>query len=299
MVVTVKAKDNTEINTLTSECVKNLHDLLSINAELIGSDAVEPRGVKDYNALERAIARQTTGYGNWIKYDNPFLNCATLIYGINKNHVFHNGNKRASFLSMIKHLYVNGYVLRPEVAHKDIYSLILSIADKPGSIYKFAKKYAISNPEFGKSIFNFVGKNKNWAPEDEIKYISLWLTRATISKHIHPKFRMKINDLKKILEKKKIYLEVINNGVIKLYQTETRKSFLGLSTTTHRINEKTYTLGNSKLSEISKGTVDRVRKDFNLTISDGFDNITFYDDGNFIDEQMTIYKGIIYRLSKT
>ena len=110
---------------------------------------------------------------------------------------------------------------------------------------------------------------------------------------------MKINDLKKILEKKKIYLEVINNGVIKLYQTETRKSFLGLSTTTHRINEKTYTLGNSKLSEISKGTVDRVRKDFNLTISDGFDNITFYDDGNFIDEQMTIYKGIIYRLSKT
>lgn len=45
--------------------------------------------------------------------------------GIAKNHAFHNGNKRLSLLSMIKHLYINGYVLNPAKGEKDFFELLL------------------------------------------------------------------------------------------------------------------------------------------------------------------------------
>lgn len=308
MVLEIKIDSKIAINTLTSDCVRHLHELLTENASIIGADAVEPRGVKDENALERAVARQLSGAGNWLKYDNVFLNCATLIYGINKNHVFHNGNKRTSFLAMIKHLYVNGHVLRPNVRHSDIYSLILAIADKEGAIYDYAKKYSVAIQVKGtnegnkmrKSIFNIIGKNKRkWSSDDEVKYISMWLNLNSVSKQTHPKFTIKLSELKKILNAKGIIVEQINNGKIKLYQQEERKGFLGLSTRIVNVHEKIYTLGNNKLSEVKKEIVDLIRQDFNLKISDGFDNVTFYDDESFIDEQMATYKGIIYRLSKT
>lgn len=299
MTFEIKINKNISFLGIDSECVVSLHDLLTKNAGLIGSDPVEPRGVKDVNALERAVARQLTGSGDWYKYDTPFLSCATLIYGINKNHVFHNGNKRASFLAMIKHLYVNGYVLKPEIRHSDIYSLILAIADKQGSIKAYAIKYAIGNKK-GKSLLNRMGKNKNWNPEEEILYLSYWIKESSVSKNnFIPKFRMKLSELKEILESKNLFVEHTNSGSITIYGQEDKKVMLGLSTKTVRINEKSYTLGTSKLSEVNKEVVDQIRQDFNLKISDGFDNVAFYDSDNFIDEQMSIYKGLIYRLSRT
>lgn len=309
MVLEIKTISKVVINTLTSDCVRHLHELLTKNAELIGADPVEPKGVKDENALERAVARQLSGSGNWFKYDNCFLNCATLIYGINKNHVFHNGNKRASFLAMIKHLYVNGLVLKPHVRHADIYALILAIADKEGAVYDYAKKFSIGmreytengNKNIGKSIFNRVAKyRKKWGPDDEVNYISMWLNINTISKHTHPKFTIKLNDLKKVLNSKGIIVEQVNNGKIRIVQQKEQKGgFLGLSTRLVNFYEKIYTLGNNKLSEVKKEVVDLIRQDFNLKISDGFDNVSFYDDESFIDEEMAKFKKLIYRLSKT
>lgn len=307
MIINITTKKGVTINTLTSKCVIDLHDLLTTNAELIGADPVEPKGVKDHNALERAVSRQTTGIDDYYKYDSVFLNCATLVYGINKNHVFHNGNKRASFLAMIKHLYVNGYVLKPHVSHKDIYNLILAIASKDGSIREYARHFAVGKRDKSKNNFNYIDKgvkqkgtkDKIWSPEEEITYISLWLQDAVISKNVHPKFRMKLSDLKKIIECKGFFLEYINGGQIRIYCKEVKKTFLGLSTKTIIVNERRYNLGNSKLSEVKKEIIDSIRQDFNLKISDGFDNVIFYDDENFVDEQLTIFKGLIYRLSKT
>lgn len=298
MTFDVEIDKNNSFIGLNVDCIVHLHDLLTKNAELIGADPVEPRGVKSYDALESAVGRQLTGSGNWYKYDNPLLSCATLIYGINKNHIFHNGNKRASFLAMIKHLYVNGYVLKPEIRHNDIYSLILAIADKEGSIKDYAIRYAVGNKN-GKAILNRMSRKMKWSPEEEVLYISYWLKNASISKNLIPKFRMKISELKNILESKNLYLEQTNNGVIKIFRKEHQKSLFGLQTKIISVDEKTYTLGNSKLSEINKEIVDAIRQDFNLKISDGFDNVSFYDSDYFIDAQMSTYKGLIYRLSKT
>ena len=139
MVDTIKTQ-NGEINVITGDGVEHLHNLLSENYELLGEmDPVEPPGIKDESLLESAVYRQYTGSGNWYKYDNCHSNCATLVYGVIKNHSFHNGNKRAGLLCLIKHLYINGYVLKPSIGHKEIYDLVLAIADN--SLIKFTNRY--------------------------------------------------------------------------------------------------------------------------------------------------------------
>lgn len=57
-------------------------------------------------------------------------------------------------------------------------------------------------------------------------------------------------------------------------------------------------MGNS-MSEIGIKVINQIRKDFELTQKDGFDNNAFYDTETFIDEEMVTYKKIIYKLSQT
>jgi death-on-curing family protein len=297
MIKDLQTRSGIVIKSLTTDCVIHLHELLTDNALLIGADPVEPPGVKNQNMLESAIMRQQTGSGSWYKYDNIYTNCATLVYGINKNHGFHNGNKRVSFLAMIKHLYSNGYVLKPEVTQNDIYKLLLAVADKEGSIYEFAKQYSTGKKDKSKNIFHRVGKNRKWNAEDEVQYIGFWLKESTVSKNIQLKYKVKLTDLRRILEPKGIIMETNGNHII-LKTVETKKLWFGLSTKNITVKQKEYNLGNS-ISEINQELVAQIRREFNLTISDGIDNIAFYDEKGFLDEQIINHKKLIYRLSKT
>ncbi len=129
------------IYVLTRADVEELHTLLSKNYTLIQNmDAVYPLGIKSEDLLESAVQRQYTGSGNWYKYDNCYSNCATLVFGIIKNHSFYNGNKRTGLLSMIKHLYLNGFVLRPELRHQDIYNFIKNKLPNWGPCEIFASR---------------------------------------------------------------------------------------------------------------------------------------------------------------
>ena len=301
MVTEIQISKFKKFNALTKECIIHLHELLTKNALIVGSDPVSPPGVKNFDGLESATERQFTGSGEWFKYDTVYSNCATLIYGINKNHIFHNGNKRASFLAMIKHLYVNGLVFEPNTNHDDIYALILAIADEPGSIQAYANKLSRGGSEKEKAILNRVGKSKKWQSEDEINYIGYWLANKTISKDsIVPKRSIKFSELKNLLELKGLTVEQgSNTRIFTVFAIKEERIFWGLSTRTKRVNERSYKIGKQKLSEVSKEVVDLIRQDFNLKISDGIDNNSFYDPEAYIDEQMKVYKGLIYRLSKT
>ena len=53
-------------------------------------------GVRDLNLLGSAIGRQSASFGGKTKYTNPVDICATLFYGLVKNHSFSDGNKRTA-----------------------------------------------------------------------------------------------------------------------------------------------------------------------------------------------------------
>jgi hypothetical protein len=77
------------IHLLSTDCVKELHNLLSDNYKVFKDmEPISPSGVKNINMLESAVFRQKTGSGDYYKYDNEFTNCATLIFGVAKIMLF-------------------------------------------------------------------------------------------------------------------------------------------------------------------------------------------------------------------
>jgi death on curing protein len=106
-----------------------LDDVLAIHAalrdEFAGTDdAVEPPGVKDENALERAVTRAQTAQRI---YSSVLLAGAALVHSLNCNHAFHNGNKRTSLLALAIFLEErNGRYLK--ASEDDLYEMIVGIA---------------------------------------------------------------------------------------------------------------------------------------------------------------------------
>lgn len=293
MTKTIFTESKTAIHTLTSSCLINLHELLSNNVHLLEDmDPVEPRGVKNYGLLESAINRQLTGFGDSYKYVTIFLNAATLTFGVIKNHSFHNGNKRAGLLALIKHLYVNNHVLSPSLESSEIYEFLVSIADS--KLENFANKY--------KKKYTFI-KNKEekrtntWETDTVIRFMAFWIKKNSEPKSKTIKGNVKISFLKRVLNNKNIFIEQ-NGSNLEVY-IEKENRFLGLIKIGNKKSFiKTYSLGNNR-TEISKQTLNTLRKDFNLTKTNGIDDTFFYDDEAFLDMEIKTYKKLIYQLSKT
>ena len=192
---------------------------------------------------------------------------------------------------MIKHLYINGYVLKPDLRHQDIYNFIISISD--GKLFQYANE----NKRYKKWLrINRMQKEKELDIDSQISFIEYWIRVNSISKNVQVKGKVRINKLKSILEMKGIKMEQ-NGAKIKVFKEEEKK-FLGIKTGKRKVSEREYSLGNS-LTEIGKATLKYLRRDFDLTPNDGIDNVVFYDDDCFLDEEITTYRKIIYKLSKT
>ncbi len=279
------------IKCLNTESVVEIHNLLSNNTHLLEEmDPVEPRGVKNFGLLESAVNRQFTGSGNFYKYSDIFSNAATLVFGVIKNHAFHNGNKRAGLLVMIKHLYVNGYVLDPTLQSEEIYNMIVAIADSKlkSFFHKNKKRYTF--------IQNKWERENDWDVDTQIRAIAFWIKKNSCPKSNTIKGDVKLSRLRDVLRNKNI--QMYQNGSHIDVFIEKENKFLGIKINKTTIIKKCYSLGNNRTC-INKETLNSLRKDFNLTLSDGIDDTFFYDDEAFLDSEIKTYKKIIYQLSKT
>lgn len=100
-------------------------------------------GVRDFNLLGSAIGRQKITFGGKAKYTEKIDICATLFFGLVKNHSFSDGNKRTALLILLYQLDLFGYM--PTAPKKDFEKLVVSVAANRVSIdyrnvYKKCKK---------------------------------------------------------------------------------------------------------------------------------------------------------------
>ena len=281
-----------KVSCLETNAVLDLHEILSNNTHLLEEmDPVEPRGVKNFGMLESAVSRQFVGSGDYYKYPDPFSNAATLVFGIVKNHAFHNGNKRAGLLALVKHLYINGYVLSPALNSNELYEILIAIADSTVSRFfqKYLRKYPfIRSKEEKKEII--------WEAETLIRYFAFWIKKNSKPKESTIKGDVRISQLKRVLDNKNIKMEQSGSN-LEVYIEEENK-FIGIPIGTKKRHRRTYSLGNNR-STIGRPTLAILRRDFNLTKMNGVDDTFFYDDEAFLDSEIKIYKKIIYQLSKT
>lgn len=95
-----------------------------------GIGGVGPRNI---DLLHSALSRQFTQFGGKPKWNDRIDVCATLLFGLVKNHPFYDANKRTGFLSSILHLQKIGRI--PTVDHQQYEDFIVDIAENNLSKY--------------------------------------------------------------------------------------------------------------------------------------------------------------------
>ncbi len=121
-------------------------------------------GVKSFNLLSSAVARQSVSLGSTFKYKTNIDKAATVFYGLVKNHAFHDGNKRTALLSLLYFLHKIGRV--PTEKQKEFEKLTEVIAADNYGEYKQWKSFS---------------KNST-SVDTKVEFISKMLSKLTIKR---------------------------------------------------------------------------------------------------------------------
>jgi death-on-curing family protein len=117
-----------------------LAEFFTANGEGLGG-----LGPKDLHLLHSALSRQFVQYGGKPKWSNRIDVCATLMFGLIKNHPFHDANKRTAFLTSILHLQKIGRT--PIISDKEYEDFTVAIADNSLNNYDFFSRFTEPSPD--------------------------------------------------------------------------------------------------------------------------------------------------------
>ena len=109
-----------------------LHEVLQAHFLLIDfffdvGEGVGGTGPKHMNLLHSALARQFAEFGGKSKWNDRIQICASLMYGLVKNHPFHDANKRMAFLTALLHLQKIGRT--PIISHQEFEDFTVNISN--------------------------------------------------------------------------------------------------------------------------------------------------------------------------
>ena len=122
-----------------------LKDILDFHAELEQSlDCPAEGGLRDLGLLESAVNAPFQTFGGHDLYPTITEKAAQLLYGLNKNHGFIDGNKRIAIHAMLVYLILNNVEM--EYAQDEIVRLSMDVADDkaaPVDIVKWIKSHQL------------------------------------------------------------------------------------------------------------------------------------------------------------
>lgn len=221
------------------------------------------------NLLHSALGRQFAEYGGNARWKDKIQVCASLMYGLIKNHPFYDANKRTAFLTAILHLQKIGRT--PIVSHEEFEDFTVHIAEDSLSEYD------------GYGEFLSEGQD---AP---IMFMAKYLKKSTRPIDLRNK-QITYNELNAILSKRKMYLDHPVGNRIDLMKSD--DSELGLPP--QRIAKIGFH-GWSK--EVSRKDIEIVREASRLDARHGYDSQAFF---NGLDDPLTLiekYKAPLERLA--
>lgn len=226
------------------------------------------------DVLHSTLYRQHISSGATAKWTNEFDICATLVYGIIQNHVFHDANKRTAFLSAL--LYLKNCNRTPSVSHKEFEDFFVDIASRN------LKKY---------SRYRQLIKDRD--PDPEVKMISYYL--KTNTRMIDKRFySITYRELKRILNKFDCDIDNPDRNYIDVYKIIKVKKFF------KTVNEK------RKVAEIGfpswgkpvgREAIKTVREKCGLTTDNGIDSQVFFKGLDDVESLIAHYQEPLRRLA--
>lgn len=222
-----------------------------------GIGGVGPRSVE---LLESAVGRQHTSYGGQAKWTDMWQRCATLMYGLIKNHPFHDTNKRTALLVALAFLQHHKYVIKLEQKRLDRF--VVAIAEN--RLQKFFDG-------FPKSERKLVPPFKGADSDTQVYQIADFLYRNTRRiNHVTP--LVTFNSLNKALKNHGFELIEPKGNYIDIARwVPEKRSFFGKITPRHTVKLGQVGFPSWK-STVSRNAMKTVREVTGLTTKNGCDS---------------------------
>lgn len=234
-------------------------------------------GPKSVDLLHSSIYRQFVSFGGKDKWPGVYEKCATLLFGLVKDHPFHDANKRTAFLVSLYQL--DRLNRTPRVSQRDFEDFIVEVADN--RLAKYARYRDLAREE----------------EDAEILFIADFLKRNTreIDKRA---YTVTYHELNQIL--KRYGFEMVNQhkNFIDIVRVEHKPKYLGIVGPTVR---KEYHLAQIGFpgwkKQIGKGALKTVREATGLTAQRGYDSQTFFQGADPLHTLIDMYSDPLRRLA--
>lgn len=234
-------------------------------------------GPRDLDLLHSALYRQHVSLGGKPKWETKFDICATLMFGLIKDHPFHDANKRTAFLSSLYYLYDQGRT--PKISHKEFEDFTVDIADDNLVRYRRYKEY--------------VKKRKK---DPEVLFISDFLKRNTrnIDKR---EYIVTFHELKKILNRFNCDLTDPQKNFSEVIKYRKKKRILKRKE--YWVEERVMQVACPGMSrEVPLGTIRDIRKNAKLSHENGVDSQTFFKGMDTMGTLISHYREQLFSLAK-
>jgi len=230
-------------------------------------------GVKNFNLMGSALGRQTVSFGTVVKWTNPLDICATLFFGLVKNHAFHDGNKRTALLTLIYQLSKIGRV--PCVNQKRFEKLTVQVAEGSiGELQEF-KKFRSKDDPIVRTISYLL---KRYTRKSDKNYYAL----------TYREFQSKLKQFGCSLKNE-------HNGFIDVYAPVTKRRLLGLYQKTE--TKKVKQIGFSGWTkQVRLKAVKETLKATGLVADNGIDSQVFYKGAEPMYKLIQDFEGPLGRL---
>ncbi|CAJ3014923.1 MULTISPECIES: type II toxin-antitoxin system death-on-curing family toxin [Burkholderia] len=265
------------IRTISSDEVLSIHELLALDMANSG-DAISPAGVKNEVLLHSAVGRQTTGFGDKLKYNTVEANAATLCYGICCNHPFHNGNKRTALVAMLSHLDRNDRTFDSSVSQDNLYELMKKVAG-----------HGFVDPKC----------SERDQSDAEVEAIASWLRKRT--RRVERSERLvTYRELRTILGRYGFQFENLVGNRIDIVKYDTIAEGSWFFKREKVVKRRVARIGWPRDgATVSKQVLRDLRRECELTEEHGVDSTGFYASERPVDYFLMHYSSVLRRLAKT
>lgn len=233
-------------------------------------------GPKDIDILHSAIYRQFVSFGGIDKWKTPYERCATLVYGIVKDHPFHDANKRTSLLSLL--YFLNRIKRVPTVKQIDLENLVVDLADDT------LKKHR-----------RFIELKKN-KQDPEIYYLADYIKRNSRARD-NTYRSITYNQLNQCLKKQGYYLDNIKNGTIDVCKDSKIKKLFSPEQLVQERVLPSISFQKGWKAQVSKTVVSKVREATKLDVKHGVDSAVFFDGVDPLNALIDEYRFPLKRLA--
>jgi death-on-curing family protein len=265
-------------NTLGIRDVLRAHFLILdyFSSEMQGQ-GIGGIGPKSMDLLHSAMYRQFVTMGGRDKWPTMLEKCATLMFGIVKDHPFHDANKRTAFLTTLFFLKEHGRT--PTAKQKEIEDFVVDVADNQLEKYKRFQDL------------------KKKVQDPEVQFIADFLRRCTREEQ-HGEKTLTFNELQRLLNRYGFTLTNASKNFIDLVQIVEKHKYFGLLGPKVKRETLLVQVGfPGWKSQVSKPALRSIRSACGMTQENGWDSHAFYNDTDPLNALIDTYAAPLKRLA--